>query len=134
MSEVWPRDWRAWPGAPEPGVELGAADSVPDGGATSFEMGEGARAFSVIVVRRGQVFRGYLNVCPHFQLRLDSPNFPGRFLTRDSARLKCAHHLALFDIETGECIDGPAQGDMLVPVPITVGEEGRLRIAGSTSA
>ncbi|EXB20413.1 hypothetical protein J535_1163 [Acinetobacter baumannii 1429530] len=32
----------------------------------------------------------------------------------------CAHHSAMFDITTGECVDGPCKGHYLKAVPIDV--------------
>ena len=83
----------------------------------SEHLGEGhSRAFSVAGValfavrRQGQVF-AYRNRCPHKGIAL---NWQADSFLDDSASLiHCAHHGALFLIETGECVAGPCEGEQL---------------------
>lgn len=84
---------------------------IPEGEARGFEFG---RKSVVAVVRDGQL-RTYLNWCPH--LGIDLNFMPDEFLDMDRQFLMCANHGALFEIETGECLSGPCQGESLVPVP-----------------
>lgn len=118
MSSILNARWYERPNAPPPGTRLCRGADIPDGAAQAFGFGEGRRAFAMLVVRHVGAVHGYLNVCPHFQLPLDTPARPGRFLTADGTRLKCGHHLSLFAIATGLCTDGPAEGDRLLPVPL----------------
>ena len=75
-----------------------------------------SRAFSVAgielfgVRRQGQVHL-YRNRCPHRGIPL---NWQGEAFLDDSASLiHCAHHGALFLIESGECVAGPCEGEAL---------------------
>lgn len=65
----------------------------------------------VLAVRRqGRVYV-YHNHCPHRGLSLQWQ--PDQFLDDSASLIQCAHHGALFLIESGECIAGPCAGDGL---------------------
>ena len=42
------------------------------------------------------------------------------FLTEDGRFILCATHGACYEPDTGECIDGPALGKSLIPVPLSI--------------
>ena len=46
-------------------------DEIPDGGATAVDASLADGDESLILLRRGDQVRGYLNVCPHAGRRLD---------------------------------------------------------------
>jgi len=121
-----PTAWRRHPHAPSPGTELGPAGAIPDGQGREFAFGPEPDAFRMFVVRRGGEVFGYLNVCPHFSLRLN--HRPDQFTTRDGEIL-CSMHFALFRMEDGVCIEGACPGRALDPVPVEVMPGGALRIA-----
>ena len=82
------------------------------------ERGE-ARALSIVVVRWGKHVFGYVNRCPHQGVNLDweqetflDPNY--------GHRLMCGKHGALFDLASGECVEGPCRGESLEPVALAV--------------
>jgi nitrite reductase/ring-hydroxylating ferredoxin subunit len=77
------------------------------------------RPLSIVVVRWGRRVFGYVNRCPHDGVNLDwerdtflDPNY--------GTRLMCGKHGAMFDLATGECVDGPCKGDSLEPVALAV--------------
>ncbi|MEZ5668352.1 MAG: Rieske 2Fe-2S domain-containing protein [Alphaproteobacteria bacterium] len=119
--------WHDRPHAPAPGTALCRLDDIADPGVKEVRFGTGRDAFSLIVVRSAGAVGAFLNICPHFQLPLNAPARPDRFLTADGSRLKCAHHLGLFDPVSGVCVDGPPLGDRLVAVPVVV-DGGSVRI------
>lgn len=121
-----PGAWRRHPHAPPPGTELGPADAIPDGAGREFCFGPAHDAFSMFVVRRGAEVFGYLNVCPHFSLKLNYRR--DQFTTRDGEIL-CSMHFALFRMDDGVCIDGACPGRALDPVPVEIAPDGALRIA-----
>ena len=84
---------------------------------TSVELGEGqSRGFShagmalLGVRRQGQVHL-YRNRCPHRGIALNWQ--PDGFLDSSASLIACAHHGALFLIESGECVAGPCEGDFI---------------------
>ena len=121
-----PRDdaWRLREFAPAPGTSVCLLGDIADGSAREFRFGEGRETFRLVVLRRGEGVRGYVNFCPHFSLPLNSE--PDRFLLF-GGRLYCANHTAAFRIEDGYCEDGPCAGDWLERVPLTL-EQGIVRI------
>lgn len=100
---------------------------IPDGGAIACEdvLIDG-EAESVIVYRRGDTVRGYLNICPHAGRRLDWS--PGKFLLKNEL-LVCAAHGASFQVDDGLCSAGPCRGQSLRAVAVRVAG-GRVVLAG----
>ena len=97
---------------------LCALSDIEDGAAKALVARVDGKQRNIFIVRRGETILGYLNWCPHAQDFLDQ--IPGQFFNKDETRLRCGKHGALFDIETGACVLGPAEGQSLVRVPITV--------------
>jgi nitrite reductase/ring-hydroxylating ferredoxin subunit len=67
----------------------------------------------------------YVNACPHLGVPLDWA--PDRFLSSDGKHIVCSMHGALFEIETGLCLQGPCAGDHLEVVPFTV-QDGEILV------
>ncbi|HET9625678.1 MAG TPA: Rieske 2Fe-2S domain-containing protein [Kofleriaceae bacterium] len=122
-----PTVWRRHSHAPPPGTELGTLDAIPDGEGREFTFGPEHDAFSMFVVRRGGAAFGYVNVCPHFSLKLNYKR--DQFTTRGGDEIMCSMHFALFRIDDGLCTEGACEGRSLDPVPIEVTPAGTLRIA-----
>lgn len=59
-------------------------------------------------------------MCPHLGLPLEWQ--ADRFLTSDRSLIQCASNGALFEIETGVCIDGPCPGQKLQAIQIALKE------------
>jgi nitrite reductase/ring-hydroxylating ferredoxin subunit len=92
-------------------------DEIPDGDVTAIEGVAALDGESVIVERRGDAVRAWLNVCPHAGRRLDYA--PGRFLLKDEL-LICAVHGASFNRQDGVCVAGPCRGEHLRALPVRV--------------
>jgi nitrite reductase/ring-hydroxylating ferredoxin subunit len=104
--------------------ELGLCnlDAVPDGDCLEVVHGDQ----SIVVMRSAERVWAYRNVCPHFSLPLNAQ--PNEFLVVGERRVMCAFHCAVFRFEDGLCIEGPAVGLSLDPVPVEiVGREVRLQ-------
>jgi nitrite reductase/ring-hydroxylating ferredoxin subunit len=95
---------------------LCAVDDLADKPCLGFRVGEGPWPLAGFVVRKGDRIHAYLNRCPHAGHPLDLK--PGEFLAPDRSLIVCSSHGALFDIDTGYCVDGPCAGESLVPIPI----------------
>lgn len=109
------------------------ADSVEAGGAKAFslsrihENGE-ARPFPIVILRtHGNDYFGYVNTCPHQGTWLNFGS--GEFFTPDRAFLKCGRHGARFEIDSGQCIDGPCEGKGLEPIALAV-VDGEICLCG----
>jgi len=105
-------------------------DEIPDGGATAVDAmladgGADPELSSLILLRRGEQVRGYLNICPHTGRRLDYA--PGKFLLKNDT-LICAVHGATFNQADGLCIAGPCRGEHLREVAVQV-QDGAIHLA-----
>lgn len=76
------------------------------------------RPWPIVVLRWGRRMFGYVNACPHHGERLDWER--DQFFDPTGTRLICGKHGALFELDTGLCIDGPCRGLRLEPVMLTV--------------
>ncbi|BCE03300.1 Rieske (2Fe-2S) protein [Marinicellulosiphila megalodicopiae] len=63
----------------------------------------------------------YENKCPH--LGIDLEFMPNQFLDMDKALIICSTHGALFEIQTGQCVSGPCQGDHLILIDNKIEQE-----------
>lgn len=103
-------------------LKLCKLDDIPDGESRGFCVEGPNLSQRLLVVRRGKDIFGYVNVCPHNLSRLDPT--PDKFLDDSKENIECSVHGALFDIETGECFEGPCFGDKLTPCPIMLKDDG----------
>lgn len=82
-------------------------------------------ANSMFLCRKdGQIF-AYVNQCPHLHIPLEMS--ADQFLNMERNFVLCATHGALFQIETGECVNGPCFGESLIPVPFKI-DQGRILV------
>lgn len=87
------------------------------------------RPWSIVVVRWGRQVFGYVNKCPHDGVNLDWER--NQFLDPNGIRLMCGKHGALFELGTGQCVDGPCKGRALTPVALRV-LDGDICVTGVT--
>ncbi|MBD8893338.1 Rieske (2Fe-2S) protein [Roseibium litorale] len=85
----------------------------------------------IVIVRWGRQAFGYVNRCPHNGVNLDWER--NQFLDAYGTRLMCGKHGALFDIGTGECVDGPCRGERLETIDVRV-IEGEICVFGTQLA
>lgn len=63
-------------------------------------------------------FHAYLNRCRHMTTPLDFVRY--QFFTEDGRYLVCMTHGALYEPDSGLCVDGPCKGLALYPLPVAV--------------
>ena len=123
---IRPDKWRTKANAPVAGTPLGPLSDIEDNTASEFTFGE-ERAFSMLVVRRGNDVRAYLNLCPHQFLPLTFRS--DGVVSVDGARIVCSNHQAEFATDDGHALSGPiTPGCALTPVPVHVDGDGIIRI------
>ncbi len=99
---------------------------LPDPTAKELTFGPERGGFRMILVHWRGSLRAYLNICPHFSLPLNYR--PDQFLTPDADFLLCSMHFALFEPDTGRCIDGACLGHYLDPIPVSLNPNGWIEI------
>jgi len=68
-------------------------------------------------------FHAYVNSCRHLVTPLDFVRY--QFFTEDGRHLVCLTHGALYEPETGLCVEGPCEGLALHALPVNV-ERGKV--------
>lgn len=101
------------------------SERVPDGQSRGYRQG----ALDLVVVRRAGQLHGYRNHCPHRGVTLNWQ--ADRVLDDSGSLIQCAHHGALFLVDSGECVVGPCAGAFLQRVPL-IEREGAVWLAEST--
>jgi len=99
-------------------VELvvGRSKALTEAATLKFTFTENGNRREGFVIRwRGRV-RAYRNECRHIPVSLDWVE--NRFMSRDGCYLQCATHGALYEADTGLCIDGPPTGERLRPLSV----------------
>ena len=73
------------------------------------------------VIRHSEKAHAYLNRCAHLFLELDWDT--GEFFDHDGEFIVCANHGALFEPDTGLCINGPCYGMSLTKISVSENNE-----------
>lgn len=118
--------WREHPHAPAPGDRLCRVDDIPADNGLEVLRGQGGGALRILLTHSAGGVRAYVNECPHFSLPLNS--MPGAFLLTGDGHIMCAYHCALFRLNDGLCVDGPAKDRSLEAIPVAV-IDGEVRVA-----
>lgn len=103
------------------GARLCRWADLPDPGSLAFDLADGGRSRSCVLVRRGKQVWAYVNRCPHTGAPLDWR--PGQVLNPEGSHIQCALHLAQFRMEDGLCVHGPCLGLSLETVAVRREEE-----------
>lgn len=90
---------------------LGKADDLADGQTVKFSFKENGDRREGFVVRWKGRLHAYRNECRHVPVSLDWVE--NRFISRDGCFLQCAMHGALYEPDSGLCVDGPPTGEHL---------------------
>jgi nitrite reductase/ring-hydroxylating ferredoxin subunit len=75
-----------------------------------------AGGVSLILTRRGESVRAFLNRCSHAAYPLQRAD--GRMLVQEGRFLVCGVHGASYTLDDGACAGGPCNGKGLTPVAI----------------
>ena len=106
-------------------VTLCRLDELLEGEARGFDPLQRGRD-ALFIVKRGATLRAYRNRCPH-----EGASLPWRknaYLNADGSRIVCGAHGALFDIDTGQCLQGPALGKTLEPMDVRLTTDGSITL------
>ena len=100
------------------GKVVAGIDEVPAGTVKKFWLICGKYRIDCFVVNHRGQLRAYVNSCRHMVTPLDFVRY--QFFTEDGDHLMCATHGALYDPDTGLCVDGPCKGLSLHALPVLV--------------
>ncbi len=85
------------------------------------------KPWPILISRKSKSYYGFENACPHDGERLDAKN--GELMDEDGNFLTCSTCGSQFDLDTGHCFSGPAQGKPLAPLTLVV-DEGDVCLTG----
>ena len=100
------------------GKVVAGVDEIPSGTVKKFWLICGKYRIDCFVVNHRGQFRAYINSCRHMVTPLDFVRY--QFFTEDGSHLVCATHGALYEPDTGLCVDGPCEGLSLHALPVVV--------------
>ncbi len=89
-----------------------------DPGSREFAVWAGAWPLRGFLVRKGDRIYAYVNRCPHAGQPLNRS--PDGFLDASNKLIMCRSHGAMFDIESGLCVEGICSGQWLQSLPVSV--------------
>ena len=92
-------------------------DLVEGGPGVRFEVSRDGETLPAFVVRWRGSARGFVNECRHQASELDWN--AGEFFDEAKLYLICATHGALYEPDTGICVDGPCSGARLASVSVS---------------
>lgn len=73
----------------------------------------------MFIVRWGDELFAWRNHCPHYDnVRMAWKK--DEFLNADRTRIVCGAHGAMFEINSGLCVQGPCLGERLTPVALMI--------------
>lgn len=78
-----------------------------------------ARVDGFLINHQGS-FHAYINRCRHMTTPLDFIRY--QFFTEDRRHLICLTHGAIYEPDTGKCIEGPCKGLSLIRLPVTISQ------------
>ena len=95
---------------------------IPPGAAKGFSLLQrdksgAVRPLALVVVHtRDHRYFAYANRCPHTGVWLNIRN--GEYLSESGDALVCSRHGARFCFDSGQCLEGPCEGQMLDSYPV----------------
>jgi nitrite reductase/ring-hydroxylating ferredoxin subunit len=101
-----------------------AADTLAPGQSTKFQLFQRGKPIEAFIINTGGAYHAYVNRCPHAGTPLDL--WPNEFLTEDGRHLVCSTHGAIFERDTGLCVEGPCPGASLER--LAVARDGRRMV------
>jgi nitrite reductase/ring-hydroxylating ferredoxin subunit len=102
-------------------MKVAADTELGEGGTAkfSFKDSSGDDKQGFVIRHKGRLF-AYINECRHIPMTMDWVD--NRFLSRDGCYIQCATHGALYQIDSGHCIDGPPAGKKLHSLPVSISD------------
>ena len=92
-----------------------------EGSVKPFKAKVEGKLFHGLLVKKNGKFYAYRNLCKHLPVTLDL--LDGNFVNHEETLIQCHMHGALYELETGYCIEGPCQGANLDCLEIKVEEK-----------
>ena len=82
----------------------------------NFQVKQGDALSPAFVIRYNDKVFAYLNQCAHLSLELDWEQ--GEFFDTSGDYIICSNHGAMFEPDTGECVNGPCFGAFLIQLAV----------------
>jgi nitrite reductase/ring-hydroxylating ferredoxin subunit len=102
-------------------IPLCKTSEIHDPGSKGFHIKYNGVEKEIFVVHKDAQFFAFLNSCPHTGATLEWVE--DQFLDLDKSFIQCSTHDALFEINTGLCINGPCLGDFLQSIQLSIENE-----------
>ena len=97
-------------------IKIAVESELNEGDARSFRIIREGGYVGCFLIRFQGVLRAYENRSRHLPISLDYDD--ARFFDKTGSHLICQTHGALYEPETGACVEGPCQGASLFPIAL----------------
>lgn len=105
---------------------LGNVNDIADGQAKGFDPNRTGND-TFFIVRKGDDLFAYADSCPHYN-DTSLPWKRHKYLDGASKYIVCAAHGALFEVDSGTCVQGPCINQRLKRIPIKISAENEIFI------
>jgi nitrite reductase/ring-hydroxylating ferredoxin subunit len=99
-------------------IAVARVEEVPPGRSKKFLLPVGGLEVECFVVHWSGGYHAWVNKCRHIAMSLDWVE--NRFFDEEGCHLLCATHGALYEPDSGRCVEGPPVGKRLIEVPLEV--------------
>ena len=103
-------------------TQLASPEDLKPGQTLKFKYTQNGVPREGFLARLNDKWVAYENRCRHIAISLDFDN--NQFFTQDGKYLFCQTHGAVYEPDTGLCVQGPCTGASLFALPIEVDESG----------
>ncbi len=101
-----------------PLIKLCGFNELSEVDSREFVISEFSPERNIFIVRNYEITAAFENSCPH---NLGPLNWAENvFLNQEEDYIQCVNHGALFEIDNGQCIYGPCEGQSLTPIQIKI--------------
>jgi len=101
-------------------------NEINDPGAKGFSLKQGRKERLLFIIKKKGKVYAYENHCPHAGINLEWQE--DDFLDVEKTHIQCSVHGALFNIENGDCMGGPCNGEGLTPIKTEVDKDGNIML------
>lgn len=100
------------------GMVVARVEELPPGSVKKFWLICRKYRVDAFLINYQGTFHAYVNHCRHMTTPLDFVRY--QFFTEDGRNLVCLTHGAIYEPDSGQCVEGPCKGLSLYRLPVQI--------------